>query len=346
MSQFRWGILGTGNMATLFARDFAYAKSGVIAAVASREKSKADDFAQEFDIQHAIQDYYSLIHSDLVDVIYIAVPHVYHYDLIKECVLSGKAVLCEKPFCINQAQARDIYRLAERHKVFVMEAMWTRFTPVTEQVQEWIDSGDIGELTSIQATLSSFGSAQAEYRLNNKKLGGGALLDVGIYPIFLAQLLWGKPNFIQSQAVLNDDDIDMFNQILLGWDHGGLASLESSIVSLSPNRAILSGTAGYIEIEEDWHKSKTCRLVDVEGHEHKVAFDYQGMGYQFEINEVNRCLQKKLLQSPKHSWDNTLDVLATMDEIRADMGVFYEQEGMAEQERLYEHHHEHHHHKH
>jgi len=345
MKSIRWGILGTGQIANHFATDFSYAKSGTLAAIASRNKVTANDFAQKFNIELAFQDYFSLINSDQVDAIYIAVPHVYHYELTKACILAGKAVLCEKPFTMNQRQSQELYLLAEQHKVFVMEAMWTRFNPAIEQVIDWIADGEIGELSSIQATLSFAGPADPEHRLNNKKLGGGALLDVGIYPIFLAQLFWGKPSYIQSQAILNDEDVDVLNQILLGWNHGGLAALESSIISQSPNRAILSGTTGYIEIETEWHKANICRIMDRQGNERAVEFDFQGQGYQFEVDEVNRCLDEGLLQSPSHTWENSLNLASTLDEIRADMGVHYEQDVIAQGENLHEHHHEHRHHK-
>ncbi len=136
------------------------------------------------------------------------------------------------------------------------------------------------------------------------------------------------------------------NQLLLGWDHGGLAALESSIVSQSPNRAILSGTTGYIEIETEWHKANACRIMDRQGNERAVEFDFPGQGYQFEVDEVNRCLVEGLLQSPSHTWENSLNLISTLDEIRADMGVHYEQDSSTQKEHLHEHHHEHHHHKH
>ncbi|KZM39951.1 dehydrogenase [Marinomonas sp. SBI22] len=346
MKNFRWGILGTGKIAHHFARDFSFTKSGELRAVASRNKDTADAFATEFDIELALQDYYSLINSDEVDVIYIAVPHVHHYELTKACILAGKAVLCEKPFAMNDYQAQELYALAQKHKVFVMEAMWTRFNPVIEQVIDWVADEEIGQLNSIQASLCFVAPTDPEHRVNNLKLGGGALLDVGIYPVFLAQLFWGKPDFVQNQAILNETDVDVLNQMLLGWDNGALASLESSIISHSPNRAVLSGSKGYIEIDTEWHKAKSCRLISKDNNERAVAFDFPGMGYQFEVDEVNRCLEEELIQSPNFTWQHSLDLVQTLDEIRQDMGVRYEQDPEIHDENIEEHHHEHHHHKH
>lgn len=345
MKNLRWGIIGTGKVAQDFAKDFNHSKMGQLRAVASRRKETADAFAMQLDIELAFVDYFSLINSDEVDVIYIAVPHHLHFNIAKSCLLAGKAVLCEKPMSINAHQTKELIKLAQDNQVFLMEALWSRFNPTIEQVIEWVEDGEIGELNSIQASFNFVAPTDPNHRLLNKALAGGALLDVGIYPIFLAQLFWGKPDFVQNQAVIGDTDVDVFEQILLGWESGQLASLEASIISHSPNRAILSGTKGYIEIDHNWFMSKSCRLVSYANNENAVEFDYPGMGYQFEIDEVNRCLNEGLLQSPNHSWEDSLRLIETMDEIRNDIGLFYEGEdpdGIDFQA----HHHEHNHHKH
>ncbi|ADZ92534.1 Gfo/Idh/MocA family protein [Marinomonas mediterranea] len=347
MNEVRWGILGTGNIARTFANDFRHAKTGTLKAVASRNKDNADSFANDHDIELAMVDYYSLINSQEVDVVYIATPHSTHYELARAAILSGKAVLCEKPFTLNEAQAKELFELAEAHQVFMMEAMWTRFIPALEQAIEWIEEGEIGELLGIQASFNFKGPTDPEHRLLNPELGGGALLDVGIYPIFLAQLFLGRPDFVQNQVVIGDTDVDLFEQIMLGWESGQLASLEASILSPAPNRATLTGTQGYIEFGPEWYKSKSVRLIKADNSERAVEFDYEGEGYQFEVEEVNRCLIEGLLQSPNHSWQNTLNQLSTMDEIRQDMGVIYPEDGTSlDQDELDHHHHEHHHHKH
>lgn len=347
MKQIRWGIIGTGNIARLFASDFCHTKSGELRAVASREKSSADDFAAEFDIELAFIDYFSLINSNEVDVIYIATPHTSHYDLTKACILAGKAVLCEKPFTLNEVQSRELFELAAEKEVFVMEAMWTRFNPVIEQVIEWVEEGEIGTLHSIQANFNFIAPTDPEHRLLNRELGGGALLDIGIYPIFLAQLFCGKPDFVQNQAVIGDTDVDLFEQILLGWESGQLASLEASLISCNPNRAVLSGSKGYIEIDSPWFMAKSCRLTYADGQERAIEFDFQGRGYQFEVDEVNRCLIEGLFESPNHNWQDSLELIATMDEIRQDIGLRYPGEpDLFDEEDLEHHHHEHHHHKH
>ena len=348
MNEVRWGIIGTGTIAQAFAADFAHAKTGTLRAVASRSKEAADAFAERYDIELSMVDYYSLINSHEVDVIYVAVPHSLHFELTKACIKAGKHVLCEKPFTLNEAQAQELFELAEQHEVFVMEAMWTRFNPALEQAIEWVEEGEIGLLQSVQASFCSNATSQSEGRLFNKDLGGGALLDVGIYPIFLAQLFFGKPDFIQNQAVVGDTDVDVFEQLLLGWESGQLASLEASIISQQPNRAVLSGSDGYIEFGQEWYQTKTLTLVKNGGAEHAIEFDFPGLGYQFEVEEVNRCLQEGLLQSPNHSWEDTLNLLATMDEVRQDIGVYYpgEPELCGHDCDIEHHHHEHGHHKH
>lgn len=350
MNEVRWGIIGTGVIAQSFAADFEYAKTGTLRAVASRSKEAADAFSERYNIELSMVDYYSLINSHEVDVIYIGVPNHLHYELTKACILAGKHVLCEKPFALNQTQAAELFELAKKHDVFVMEAMWTRFNPTIDQALEWVEEGEIGPLQSIQASFCFVGSKDPENRLLNRELGGGALLDVGIYPIFLAQLFFGKPDFIQNQALVGDTDVDVFEQLLLGWDSGQLASLEASIISQQPNRAVLSGSNGYIEFGNNWYETKSLTLVKHEGAERSVEFDFPGMGYQFEIEEVNRCIEEGLNQSPNHSWQDTLNLLASMDEIREDIGVFYPNEpepcDCGHDNDIEEHHHEHGHHKH
>lgn len=346
MKKIRWGIIGTGQVAHSFASDFRYVKSGELRAVASRDKASADKFSAEFDIELAFMDYFSLINSHEVDVIYIAVPHIYHYDLTKACILAGKAVLCEKPFTLNESQSKELYDLALANNVFVMEAMWTRFNPVIEQVLEWVEEGDIGTLSSIQANFNFLAPTDPEHRLMKLEMGGGALLDIGIYPVFLAQLFFGKPDFIQNQAVIGDSEVDVFEQMLLGWESGQLALLEASLISYNPNRAVLSGSKGYIEIASEWFKAKSCRIVIGEDQVRAVEFDFPGNGYQFEVDEVNRCLEEGLLQSPNHSWQDSLELIATLDEVRQDIGLFYPGEEVDDAHDVHEHHHEHHHHKH
>ena len=148
MNEVRWGIIGTGTIAQAFAADFAHAKTGTLRAVASRSKEAADAFAERYDIELSMVDYYSLINSHEVDVIYVAVPHSLHFELTKACIKAGKHVLCEKPFTLNEAQAQELFELAAQHEVFVMEAMWTRFNPALEQAIEWVEEGEIGLLQS------------------------------------------------------------------------------------------------------------------------------------------------------------------------------------------------------
>ncbi|MFD1384379.1 Gfo/Idh/MocA family protein [Rhodanobacter aciditrophus] len=347
MSEVRWGIIGTGTIAKAFAADFRYAKTGELRAVASRDKGSADAFAEQFGIELAMVDYFSLINSHEVDVIYIAVPHVFHFELTKACILAGKHVLCEKPFTLNQAQAKELFELAQAKEVFVMEAMWSRFNPAVEQALEWVEEGEIGNAQSVQASFGFALEQDPSHRLFNRELGGGALLDVGIYPIFLAQLIFGKPDFVQNQAVVGDTDVDLLEQLLLGWDGGQLASLEASIITQQPNRAVISGTHGYIEFDKEWYKAKAITLCKQDGSEHTMTFDFQGVGYQFEVEEVNRCIQEGVLQSPNHLWEDTLNLLSTMDEIRQDIGVSYPGEPELYEMDVEHHHHEHnHHHKH
>lgn len=348
MKQVRWGIIGTGNIARRFASDFCYAKSGELRAIASRDKSSADAFSADFDIELAFVDYFSLINSHEVDVVYIATPHTSHYDLTKACLLAGKAVLCEKPLALNAIQSKELYDLAAEKNIFLMEAMWTRFNPVIEQVIEWVEEGEIGELHSIQASFNFVAPTDPNHRLLDPKLGGGALLDIGIYPVFLAQLFFGKPDFIQNQAVIGDTEVDIFEQILLGWENGQLASLEASLISCNPNRATFSGSKGYIEIDSEWFKAKSCRMVSSEQQERVIEFDFPGEGYQFEVDEVNRCLIEGLQESPNHSRQDSLELIATLDEIRQDIGLSYPGEAEHDdyEEDIHDHHHEHHHHKH
>ena len=331
MQTVRWGILGPGKIALSFAEDFQYSKGGVLQAVASRDIHRAEEFTQKFRIPFAYGSYEQLIQSEEVDVIYIATPHSTHFELTRMCLLAGKSVLCEKPLTLNARQATQLFKIAKTQNCFLMEALWSKFNPTIRQLYQIIAAGEIGEVKRISSNFGFVADPDPASRLRNPSLAGGALLDIGIYALLLPHLLWGKPEKIESQVNLSDQGVDSQEQIIMSWSDGRMAVAEASLDCCYPNKAVISGTLGYIELPEQFFCSKFMTLTRA-CHEEASKEDRQpvliennfpGMGYQFEVNEVNQCLAGNKIQSDIHSWSETLALSETMDQLRLQWGISY-----------------------
>ena len=327
MKKIRWGIMGTGKIARVFADDLKYTEGAVLQAVGSRSADKANAFGNSYQIPNRYGSYEELAGDPEVDVIYIATPHVFHAANSMLCLQSGKAVLCEKPFAINEQEAKAVFEEARRKKLFIMEAMWSRYFPVYTKVRELIDDGVIGDLQFIQADFGFFSDYNPQGRLFNPDLGGGALLDIGIYPIDLTQyLLRAYPVSIQSDAVFSGDGIDLQSSYILRYENGTLATLSSSIRTPLPNAAVISGTKGSIRIHTPfWHPYKIT--IHTEDDKRTIDLPYKGRGYHFEADEVMRCLRKGHLESNVMTPEESLRTIRVMDTIRKSWNLRYPVEG-------------------
>ncbi|PCK07783.1 MAG: dehydrogenase [Alteromonadaceae bacterium] len=318
----RWGIAATGPMARQFAQDFRHSEGGELTAVCSRTQSKADTFAKDFDMPHAFASLSEMLAANVVDLVYICSPHVAHYEQSLECLEAGHSVLCEKPMTISAEQTRDLYRVAETKQCFIMEAMWARFNPNIQAVKQLLTEGAIGTPLQLQADFGFCAQVSDDHRLLDPKLGGGALWDVGIYPIFLAHYLLGLPEQVKSSVHKNKNGIDLSEQIIFEYDGGTKqAQLSASLNRYLPNRAYIAGTEGYIEIPGLWLTSRSFEWVHFnkgQAQRQTMQQEFAGTGWHFEISHVNECLRQGLLSSPMHRPEDSIALATQMDGLFSD----------------------------
>jgi predicted dehydrogenase len=321
----RWGILGCGKIAKKFASDLRLVADAELAAAASRNVARAASFGEEFRPVHLFNSYEDLVQCADVDVIYVATPHGMHYEHVMLCLQNRKAVLCEKAFALNLAHARLMVDFARKQKVFLMEAFWTKFLPQYEQVMALINSGRIGEVKFIQADFGFKAPEPKAQRLFDPALGGGSLLDIGIYPVFLAQSVLGKPTQVHAFITSYESGTDEQCAMTMKFANGALAVLSSTFAVETPVEAMIAGTEGRIVMRNRFHNAMgTIELVI--GRQEPLAIDVHredGFGYQFEARHVNECLRKGMTESPVMTHADTLMLMETLDRVRATCGVRY-----------------------
>ena len=326
MKTFTWGIIGPGNIATEFANDLVHIKDvrHRIGAVCSHNIEKAADFAEKEDAPQYFGDLGSFLNHAKVDAVYIATPHSLHHEETIACLRRQLPVLCEKPRAINSREVNEMIRTAEQHRTFLLEAMWIRFLPSIGKVLELIDSDAIGKITSIRADMSYKAPYDPASRYFDPTLGGGSLLDLGIYPIFLAHLLLGKPHSIQAHSILSDQYIDEATVAVLGYGHNSYATVESSLITQTERTATIYGDKGRILIDTPWNE-KPARIVlqPYDGEAVTYPCEWPGHGLQFEAAEVYRCLQQGKLYSDEFCHSFSLDLVSTLDAIRQQTGIRY-----------------------
>lgn len=321
----QWGILGCGNIANKFASDLRLVQNATLAAVASRDLAKAKDFAQRHQASRAFGSYKELVQSPDVDVIYVASPHGLHHEHVLLCLHHGKAVLCEKAFALNSWQAKEMIDLAVAKKVFIMEAFWTKFLPQYQKVVSLIKAGEIGEIKMIQADFGFRAVEPWSKRLYEPLLGGGALLDIGIYPVFLAISLLGRPSDVVATIKPFSTGVDQQIAGALQFESGALATFNATFESMTPVEATISGTEGVIKMTNRFHNpsSKVTLIKNNQPIDIGDVFREDGNGYQFEARHVTECLQKGLTESPVLTHADTLLLMETLDRIRKACGIRY-----------------------
>lgn len=320
----RWGILGTGSIARKFAAGLTALTDAELVAVGSRRAEKADEFADEFAGPRRHGSYAALADDPDVDAIYVATPHTLHKDNTLLCLRAGKAVLCEKPFAVNAADAREMVAVARQEGRFLMEAMWTRFLPAVAKVRELLAQGAIGETRLLRADFCFRAGWNPEGRLLNPALAGGGLLDVGVYTVSLASMVFGaQPSRIASLAHIGETGVDEQAAMVLAYDAGQLATLTCAVRVSTPHEAQIFGTEGSLRIHRPfWHATELT--VNAAGKEPQhLELPYPGNGYTCEAAEVGRCLREGELESPVMPLDETLAILDTLDQIRAQWGLRY-----------------------
>lgn len=319
----KWGIMGTGWIAEQFTGDLVHTVSGVGYAAGSRTLESAERFADKFGLAKAYGSYEELVSDPDVDAIYVATPHPLHREHVLMALAAGKAVLCEKPIAVNSRELAEMIDAARSRELFLMEAMWTRFLPVISQVRAWLKEGKIGEVRMLKADFGFRTDWNPEGRLLNPQLGGGALLDVGIYPVSLASMLFGSaPQSVHSTASIGETGVDEQFSVLLDFGAGRTASLNGAVRLNLNDDAWIFGTEGMIHIPSFINaREATLRVAGQE--DIKVTDDRESRGYAFEAEEVGRCLLTGEKESPLIPLDESLRIMKLLDEIRDQWGLKY-----------------------
>lgn len=319
----RWGILSTGNIATKFVEDLRLLPDAEVAAVASRSVAGAETFAKLHDIPRAHGSWQALADDPDVDVVYVATPHSAHVEATLLCLDSGKATLTEKPIALDVPQTELLVERARSRGVFLMEAMWTRCFPAIHRIAGLLGDGAIGQVTSVHADFGVAGPFDPEHRMRNPALGGGALLDLGVYPVTIAHLFLGPPDEITAWASRTPEGVDANTGMIFGYASGALAALTCSMTGASGQHAVITGTTGRIEIAPPFFIPAEFTLVRDGAEPETVRMPVPGWGYHYEADEVQRCLREGLLESPVVPLHETLAVMSTLDAVRAKIGVSY-----------------------
>lgn len=319
----RWGILGAGKIAGKFAAALNYTAGAELYAIASTDADKGQAFAATYNASRHYSRYEDLIKDPAVDIIYIATPHAFHYQQTMLCLGHRKAVLCEKPLALNYAQVTAMVNEAAKQQVFLMEGMWTRFMPSINKAKELVDRGVIGELRYINADFGFEAPYDTQSRLYNRALGGGSLLDVGIYPVFLASLFLGMPSGIRAMAHKAATGADASCQALLEYSGGESAYIFSAIDVQTALRAELTGTKGRLILPQPWYKSEQLVLELNTGETSTFSFPRECNGFEYEIQEVMECLANGFLECPALPLDLSLQMSRVVDEIGSQAGIAY-----------------------
>jgi predicted dehydrogenase len=329
VSKFRWGILGTGAIARRFVRGLRSLPEAVVFAVGSRSEASAAKFADEHNIPRRHASYEDLASDPGVDVIYIATPHPLHAENATLCLQAGKAVLCEKPFCVNAAEAERVVELAREKRLFIMEGMWTRFFPLMKEVRRLVSQRALGEVRILNVDFGFRADLDPASRLFDQKLGGGALLDVGVYCVSFASMVLGRPSGFVGLPHLGETGVDEQASIILEHEGGRLASLSIGIRTTTPQEATIMGTEGYVRIHAPWWRPTSMTISRPGKEDETIETPVSGNGFDYEAAEVMRCLKAGKTESDVMPLDETVSVMRTMDGIRAAWGLRYPGEGVA-----------------
>ena len=319
---FKWGIIGTGGIAKAFAKDLSYLQGHRVAAVGSRNLASAAEFASEFPGATGYGSYEELVAAD-VDAVYVATPHTFHAENSLLALNAGKPVLCEKPFTINAKEARAVIDRAHELKLPLLEAIWTRFLPHIQQVREILKSGVLGDIHTVIADHGQYLPEEIAPRLWRPELGGGALLDLGIYPITLAHLVLGAPQSFTVSATLTDEKVDNQISMIFDYPQGAQALLSATMLNRTAISGVISGSKARLEMDGFFFVPTTMRLISRDGQVQTFPNNYMGHGLREEAVEFARMVRANELESPLAPHGMSLEIMELMDAIREKIGVRY-----------------------
>ncbi|WP_051479148.1 Gfo/Idh/MocA family oxidoreductase [Arthrobacter sp. H5] len=323
-----WGVAATGGIAGTVTKEIAQLEDAVLQAVSSRSEEKARAFAATHGFESAYYDdddatgYQHMVNDPLVDVVYVATPHAQHYEVARAALSAGKHVLCEKAFTVNAREAEELIELARSRGLFLMEATWTRFVPSVNRAWEIIDSGELGDIQWVQADIGFPAEYNPTARLWDPAAGGGALLDLTVYPLTWALGALGFPSSVTASGSLNDDGVDTQNALILNYATGAQAQLTSSLLAAGPGVATISGSKGWLRASASLHHPTELLIQPVGGEARIETFD-RSFNFAYELRETTRCIQEGLVESPTMSWADSLNTMRLFDGVRAQLGLRY-----------------------
>jgi predicted dehydrogenase len=320
--KFSWGICGPGGIARAFAQDLTLMQGHTIGAVGSRSLENAQKFATTFG-GTAYGSYEELVADPTIDAIYVATPHPAHHDNVILALNAGKPVLCEKPFSVNAVQAQSMIDAAAHNGVALMEAMWARFLPHYAKVREIVESGVLGPILSIHADHGQRLADQGIARLIEPDLAGGALLDLGIYPVSFAHMILGTPAQITSTAVMTDKGVDAQTSMIFTYQDGAQAVLTTTMIEQTPCRAVVAGLNGWLEIDRTFYNPAAMRVVLNDGTTTEYPNTYKGHGLREQAEVFKQLVRSGKLESEILTWQATVEIMTTLDTVREQIGLKY-----------------------
>ena len=323
MKKINWGIIGLGKIANRLANDLIMSENAVLYAVASRDSNKAKAFSQKYNAVKYFDSYEELMKDTNIDVVYIATPHTFHFEYVMMSFKYGKSVLCEKPMGMNAHEVNTMIKEARSRNLFLMEGIWTRFIPAIEKLIELLERNTIGDILSVRADFGFKANFDPQSRIFSKSLGGGSLLDIGIYPIYLSLLVLGIPMDIQAMARVTKTGVDSHCAMLFDYQNSAKAILESTTEADTPIEAYIYGTKGYIKLHRRFHHTKRIS-VHLNGKEEEIYnMDYEGEGLLNEIEEVNKCILNNETESKKLPLSISLNLIKIIDQVKEKIGLSY-----------------------
>lgn len=318
-----WGVVSTGRIVSKVIADLQSLGDSNVIAVSSRSEERARDFADRHDIEWAYGSYQAMFDEPEIEAVYIATPHGQHYEIALAALRSGKHVVCEKSLTINAQEARVLVAEAKERDLFLMEAVWSRFTPAFTRAMEIIESGELGEVSWVQADLGFKAEYDPQWRLFDPEAGGGALLDLAVYPLTWAIGTMGFPTSVQASSDLNEDGVDIQTAIMLGYTGVRHAQLMTTLTATPPCQARVTCTDGWLSTNAPLHNPTKLFIHPAHGPSRTEVFEPVGANYTYEFREATRCIQQGLNESPTMPWEDSVNTMAIFDGIRHQLGLHY-----------------------
>ena len=319
---FNWGVIGTGGIAKAFTADIKHLKNHRVSAVLSRSIDTAESFSSYAPSSNSFDSMDEFLKESNVDAVYVATPNPFHCSQTIDALNAGIPVLCEKPFSMDRKEADLMVKASERNGVALLEGMWTRYLPHISRIRNLISEGTIGDIESVSACHGQNLRKSTNPRLWTKELGGGALLDLGIYVVSFAHMILGKPKDIAARSVFTDQGVDAKTSIIFTYDNGAIATLSCSMYDSQPNRAIISGSKGYIDIEPTFYTPTSFKVCT---NNETVSYpnDYNGHGLREQAQELEKCIKNNLTESEKMPHAESVSVMESMDKVRSLVGLTF-----------------------